>query len=145
MPDELMFVRARRILMASACLLLAPWPTGESWAGWQRDMVCGIPCPPQSPTIPRRPPANSSPDNRDDSTSKWSPPDPAAEAKRREYKEAQDKLIQKNWVPVSSMDTVSAPVSPVSISPGSHDFNTVPSNPTGLTAPIGRAANGTPI
>jgi hypothetical protein len=67
-----------------------------------------------------------------------------AEAKRQHAED--DKLVQKNWVPVSPTDTVILPSNTVGIAPGSHDFNTVPSNPGSLTAPIARVAmKGTPI
>jgi hypothetical protein len=149
MPNELMLSRMRHILVASTCILFATWPVFESWAGWQRDMVMQGWTP---PTAPRRSESRSaaSSANRNES----SPIDSiraeriyereVAEAKREHAEK--DKLIQKNWVPVSPTDTVIVPGNTVSIAPGSHDFNTVPSNPGSFTAPIAHVAmKGTPI
>jgi hypothetical protein len=68
------------------------------------------------------------------------------EAQNRLHREERDRLVQKNWVQVSPTDSVVLPGKSVPITPGTHFFNTLPSDPGSLTAPIAHAAmNGTPI
>jgi hypothetical protein len=152
MPDELMLSRAWPIMIVSACILFAAWPAGKSWAGWQQDMVCqgssGGGCPGgPAPTVPnRRERFSSDPADSPDNANQWRPIDPLEAERAQRRKEAQDKLIQANWVSVSSMSTVSVPGTSVSVAPGSKFFGTVPSDPRNFTAPIARVAmKGTPI
>lgn len=151
MPDELMSSRVRHIMIA-VCILLAAWPAGKSRAGWQQDMVCqgssGGGCPGSpAPTVPSRSEwISNEPVEAPDSGSQWRPIDPLEAERAQKRKETQDKLIQANWVSVSSLGSVSVPGTSISIAPGSNFFNTAPSAAHSFTAPIARAAmKGTPI
>jgi len=145
--SELKAWRTPRILVASACALFATLLSWDARAGWQQDMVCGVPCPPSAPPVPQRAPnpPDDAADEQDRAGTRWRPLDPVAEAKRQEYRDAQDRLIQRNWVPISAMDIVSDPSGAVTVSQGSHLFNILPSDPISLTAPIAAVVNGTAI
>jgi len=147
-PDKLMVARARRILLASICVLSAAWPAAESGAQWQKNMVCpqcGIP----APQVPARPPRyqNDGTDDRNNTPSEEHHIDHAAEQAREE---AKIKLIQKKWIPISPTSAAGAVTipqgNPVSVAPGTRFFNTVPSDSDRFTAPVAHAVMaGTPI
>lgn len=158
MLNKLTFTAKPHILVVSIFILFAVWAAGDCRAQDAGSIINamrslrGMEQRGGATQAPRRGPSSN---NGREASGTELPHVPSAkerreqereEAQNRLHREERDRLVQKNWVQVSPTDSVEVQGNSVPITPGTHFFNMVPSDPGSLMAPTARVAmKGTPI